>query len=355
MSQSGLAWIELLTYIIKLQLHIDIHLQTNCHQSTVDQSKIGEEKSKKQEKSIKMPPRPNKRARLSETSTPKPSPSPPPSPQPSSKEDTKHTLFTTWAKSRGVQINSVAPQHLPNRGLGLLTTAPIKAGTRLLFVPEKAMFKPVPSTLQSATRARKSSTPASPQAQLSISALEKFTTGSSTTDVSDSSNLQTWQATWPTMQDFTSSMPLCWPEKLTTHLPPAVQAPLERQRADYARDWDAMSAYCAERGWGEGEFRYFWCIVNSRSFHWKPLTGGGGRAGSMVLCPFVDYMNHGPTGVGCRVVQGVKGYEVWAERDYGELFSCSIVRVLVLCALCCRFRRCHPWTNDSALIIQGHE
>jgi hypothetical protein len=38
----------------------------------------------------------------------------------------------------------------------------------------------------------------------------------------------------------------------------------------------------------------------------------------MVLCPFVDYMNHGPTGSGVTVMQTSKGYEVIAERDYGK-------------------------------------
>jgi hypothetical protein len=77
-------------------------------------------------------PRPPKRARLSESITEMEIPS----------QDDKHTLFATWAKERGVEIDSVAPKQLPGRGLGLMTTAAIEAGTRILFVPEKAMFKP---------------------------------------------------------------------------------------------------------------------------------------------------------------------------------------------------------------------
>jgi hypothetical protein len=38
----------------------------------------------------------------------------------------------------------------------------------------------------------------------------------------------------------------------------------------------------------------------------------------MVLCPFVDYMNHAPNGHGCEVKQSGRGYEVVAERDYGK-------------------------------------
>ncbi|KAM0718118.1 hypothetical protein Q7P37_006450 [Cladosporium fusiforme] len=251
--------------------------------------------------------RSKKRARLSETSA---EAEPAPKAASPSKENDRHALFTTWAQEQGVEINSVAPQQLPNRGLGLLTTAPVKAGERMLFVPEKAMFKPVPATLKSAGLTQKPST-ASPQAQLSLSALAKF----SASDASSTSGpgLRTWQATWPTMQDFSASMPLCWPEDLVGQLPPAVLAPLERQKADYARDWEAVKGFCETKGWSEETFKYYWCIVNSRSFHWKPSAN---RAGSMVLCPFVDYMNHGPTGSGCTVVQTAVGYEVWAARDY---------------------------------------
>lgn len=285
-----------------------------------------------------MPPR-SKRARLSEPSS-ESTPSLISSTSPA-KENDKHHLFTTWAQDQGVEIHSVAPQHLPNRGLGLLATAPIKSGERLLFVPEKAMFKPNPATLQKAGLARKPSA-ASPQAQLSLSALAKFTA----TPTSSSPNLQTWQATWPTPQDFATSMPLHWPSTLTAHLPPAILAPLERQKADYARDWEVVSGFCAEQGWSEETFKYYWCIVNSRSFHFKPSVN---RAGSMVLCPFVDYMNHGPTGSGCRVLQTGRGYEVWSERDYGEWFSFLFRLPLWLCFLLRLVSLVWSWVSSCGL------
>jgi len=236
--------------------------------------------------------RPSKKARLSEPSN---------GSQDASSED-KHSIFTTWALKRGVEINSVAPQQLPGRGLGLMTTAPIKKGSRLIFIPERAMFKPDNAFIK-----RSGLSNASPQAKLSLSILAKFNV--------DDSPLATWQSTWPTKQDFDACLPLSWDRDVLTYLPPAVAAPFERQRADYARDWEAAKALCEQSGWSEEEFVYYWCIVNSRSFHWKPATGG---AGSMVLCPFVDYMNHGPTGSGCEVKQSGRGYEVIAERDYGK-------------------------------------
>lgn len=237
-------------------------------------------------------PRPPKRARLSE----------PASKSKDAVEDDKHALFTTWAQDRGVEINSVAPQQLPGRGLGLMTTAAVKAGTRLLFVPEKAMFKPDAAFVKRSGLER-----ASPQAKLSVSIMAKFTPVES--------QLAPWEATWPTKQDFGASMPLSWPRELLEYLPPPVLAPFERQKADYERDWDAAKTLCEQRGWDQANFRYYWCIVNSRSFHWKPSAG---RAGSMVLCPFVDYMNHAPSGSTVNVMQNSKGYEVVAERDYGK-------------------------------------
>lgn len=234
---------------------------------------------------------------------------------PESSSDTldKHALFTQWSLARGVQITSVAPCALPGRGIGLVTTARVEKGTRILFVPEKAMFKPDFAAVRKQQSGTERVGGESPQLQLVLSLMLAVN--------KKDSPLGTWTATWPTRRDFETSMPLSYPEPLHPYLPPQVAAPLGRQQADYARDWEGAKALCEKQGWGEDEFRYFWCIVNSRSFHWKPPRGG---RGSMVLCPFVDYMNHAPTGSGCEVRQGARGYEVIAQRDYGEFgFGCS--------------------------------
>ncbi|CAK1358882.1 unnamed protein product [Cercospora beticola] len=218
---------------------------------------------------------------------------------PSSPEDNKHSLFTSWAESRGVQINSVAPAVIPGRGVGLLTTAPIKKDTQIIFVPEKAMFKPLVTSIKSKAFPES----VSPQAQLAISIM------SACQDPSSSYHL--WQSTWPIREDFESSMPLFWPKNLASHLPPSVQQPLERMREDYDRDFKSMLRLHPD--WTERDFKYYWAIVNSRSFHFKPP---GAKPGFMVLCPFIDYMNHGPSGTGVNVRQTPKGYEVTADRDY---------------------------------------
>lgn len=221
---------------------------------------------------------------------------------PAGSGEDKHRVFTTWAQERGVEINGVAPSKLEGRGLGLVTTKKVKSGERLLFIPEKAMFKPNGRFLKQ-HRLEQSS----PQAQLAISAMGACK--------SPDSPLASWQATWPTARDFWRSMPMCWEQSYRDSLPHSVLHPLERQLDDYRKDWTAVQSVCDSNAWAESDFKYFWMIINSRSFHWKPPKG---RSGSMVMCPFIDYMNHGPTGTTCHVTVDQRGYEVHADRDYGK-------------------------------------
>ena len=212
----------------------------------------------------------------------------------------KHVAFEHWSRTQGVEINGVAPVELVSRGVGLMTTKNVKRGERILFIPEKAMFKPSLSTL----KADKLDA-ASPQAQLTISAMIAFR--------QSDSKFSIWEQTWPTRENFAQSFPIYWPQEAIKLLPPSVNQPLDRQLADYQKDWNVTKDVCQRRGFDEQDFKYYWMIVNSRSFHWKPSHA---RAGSMVMCPFIDYLNHGPTGSTCLVSQNNKGYEVHADRDY---------------------------------------
>ena len=211
----------------------------------------------------------------------------------------KHAEFTTWAQDQGVDINGVKAAHIRGRGIGIETTKRIKAGTRLLFIPEKAMFKPDAKLLR-----RQQLRATSPQAQLAITALLKFREHS-----------KLWQSVLPTYNDFEQSMPTLWPTSIRKHFPPGIQQPLERLEADYERDLAAVQQLLNKIQVDEQDFQYWWLIVNSRSFHWKSPKS---RAGTMVLCPFIDYMNHAPTGNTCLVNMTDDGYEVIANRDYGK-------------------------------------
>lgn len=224
---------------------------------------------------------------------------------PSQPEEDKHSLFTQWSQARGVQFTSIKPAIIPGRGVGLLTTAKISKDDQIIFVPKNAMF--TPNTVESHTKKPSPSPSPSPQAHLAISIMSEC--------LSPSSPYLTWKKTWPTLSDFESGMPLFWSPELCHHLPESVKQPLERMREDYEKDLTYMlSLNCDDQTWKEEDFKYYWAIVNSRCFHFKPP---GLKPGFMVLCPFIDYMNHGPTGTGVKVSQSPKGYEVVADRDYG--------------------------------------
>ncbi|KAK5689958.1 hypothetical protein LTR17_026084 [Elasticomyces elasticus] len=231
-----------------------------------------------------MPPRLAKRARVSGPEPAIVAPDP---------HEDKHVVFTAWSKQRGVEIKNVKPAKIPGRGLGLVTTAKIKVGARILFVPEKAMFKPDGSVPH-----------ASPQAQLAASAMKACTAADS--------NMGIWKETWPVDSDFQHSLPMRWPHELREHFPVSVMQPLLRQEEDYAKDVGAVQDFLAAGNNTAEDFRYYWSIVNSRSFHFKAK----GKIGTMVMCPFIDYINHGPSGTTCDVFQRPNGYEVIADRDY---------------------------------------
>lgn len=110
------------------------------------------------------------------------------------------------------------------------------------------------------------------------------------------------RAVWPSAEDFKACM-IAWSaeselEVLREWAPPGAKGPLERLLVDLAKDggdvghlWEGKEG---EEGWRE-EWIYHWILVNTRSFHWKPV---GVKDGSMVMCPFLDYMNHCPNGLG---------------------------------------------------------
>lgn len=220
----------------------------------------------------------------------------------SNTDQDKHGAFTAWAKAQGVEIDNVAPKQLPGRGLGLVATKKIKQGSRILFIPESTIFKP-----QNALLKQHKLDKASSQAKLAISSLAHFAPQDATERV--------WRETWPTEDDMKACMPIYWPSEPPEALLSPIQAPLRRQRTDYQRDWLTCTDAVRKLGFDETDFKYYWMIVNSRSFHWAPPSG---RPGHMVLCPFIDYLNHGPTGSGCEVIQRSDGYEVIAQRAYSK-------------------------------------
>lgn len=229
-----------------------------------------------------------------------------------------HTRFTEWSKQHGVEIQGVKAAILPGRGVGLIADEDIKQGQRVVLVPNKAMFKaPLPA---------RSIIPAhgelSTQARLTLAALQASQRAEP--------GIKVWEATWPRRDDTRACMPLQWPTELQALLPATTWQHLKPQIEEFERDLVAVSKLDATID--RSDFLYFWCIVNSRGFHFKPP---GSRPGFMVMCPFMDYLNHGPSGTGIHVSQTPRGYEAVADRDYGKFRRktkqiCSVMLNLVL-------------------------
>ncbi|GAB7356010.1 hypothetical protein MBLNU459_g6634t1 [Dothideomycetes sp. NU459] len=223
------------------------------------------------------------------------------SPETSAPLPEKHVVYTQWALNEGIEIHGVAPAILPGRGVGLVATSELKKNARLIFVPEKAMIKPNPSLIKKNKLLK-----ASPQAQLAAClSLEAD---------QDSQRYRASKAVWPTPQDFQSCMVAYSSHgevaMLIDHAPPSVRKPLDRLLLDMKKDVEAVEHLF---GSDNEQYLYHWLLVNTRSFHWKPT---GVKNGAMVMCPFLDYMNHCPNGEGCTVTVSTEGYELKANRDY---------------------------------------
>lgn len=218
--------------------------------------------------------------------------------------DARHEEFTRWSLARGVQVNGVQATVLPGRGAGLVATEHITQGQKILFVPNNAMFKP--DAKQNRPEDPAFAQNASPQAQLTLSLIKALRR--------PDADLKIWEATWPSREDLRACMPLQWDRALQKLLPPAAEHHLNLQIEEYKRDLESLPANWRDRI-AKADFLYYWCIVNSRAFHFKPP---GSRPGYEVMCPFMDYLNHGPSGTGIEVKQTSRGYEAVADRDYGR-------------------------------------
>jgi hypothetical protein len=104
-------------------------------------------------------------------------------------------------------------------------------------------------------------------------------------------------------------MPVFWPKKLQDLLPCAAKESLEKQKKKMERDWNDVKRVIDHQGWAwEWEdWKYWWVVVNTRTFYWDPTAGSGlakegkrrdwKRENCMALCPWADYFNHGDKGV----------------------------------------------------------
>lgn len=218
----------------------------------------------------------------------------------------KHRMLANWAIKRGIEVNNVKPAELPGRGIGLVATKSIKEGQRIIFVPEKAMIKPDPDALNHVVH-RSINKEESPQAHLTATLMLEALKGS------ESDWYEICQSVWPQQGDFDVCM-LCSEDHQLNPLfedviPPSIKAPLDRLFKDLESDLGSARISIESKYERDNEFvphqsdrfkasgLYHWMIANTRSFHWKPT---GRKEGAMVICPYLDYMNHCPEGKGVR-------------------------------------------------------
>ena len=126
-----------------------------------------------------------------------------------------------------------------------------------------------------------------------------------------------WKETWPSKEDFQSSMPICWnkqtlkaiheialPSALRTESANSVGQSqsksyhlLHRQEQKLEKDWKVFSQ--GVLGADFSTFRYCWLVVNTRSFYYElpGMRKPSSVDDRIALCPFIDYFNHQDEGV----------------------------------------------------------
>ena len=156
-----------------------------------------------------------------------------------------------------------------------------------------------------------------------------------------------WKASWPSPEDFKSSMPLLWPPSVRKSLPPnkpaheSVCFPLPpavggrwahpqmrdfwnarntclllKQEKKLNSDWEIVSKLFPDEPFEK--YRYYWLIVNTRGFYWEfPGEKLPKRHDDrLVLAPWMDLFNHSDRG--CNVSFDKDGYVVTSDRAYGK-------------------------------------
>jgi hypothetical protein len=127
-----------------------------------------------------------------------------------------------------------------------------------------------------------------------------------------------WEATWPSPDDVSFSMPMFWARKWQRLLPPHARGLfmaliksdahswldlLEVQLKKFDADWSLAQDMLTSTRRTVDDFKYYWALVNSRCYYWqyasrRPVGGGQLPADEcMALCPFADLFNHANDGV----------------------------------------------------------
>ena len=266
----------------------------------------------------------------------------------------------SFCSGHGIFIASgLECRNAANRGTGVYAIHKIAKGQRLMHVPTAALFttSSIPDNFLT-TKARKGvAVHALLAAYLTFAPLD-----GALLDYSP------WMARWPRLSDFTTHMPLSWPEKCrnarftsVTHKTTKPSASREGVKSSFAilpspitGSWLLPSAMDESTPGGSTSlvpqqlkklhsqldsvarllpqhasslrdpqgptywrFIHNWCCVNTRCFYY--VAPGQKRPDdpneAMALCPGMDMFNH-TDDIGCETRYDRTGYSVIADRDY---------------------------------------
>ncbi|KAK8000507.1 SET domain-containing protein [Apiospora arundinis] len=210
---------------------------------------------------------------------------------------TAHSELLKWAKAEGFQLNGIRPTSTSGCGTGIIASRKLKEP--VLIVPIRAIrsVKTITPELFQQTP------PAMPLHGLLAAELA----------LDNTNTLAAWRHALPTMADITVTMPHMWREELQNLLPPPARNLLEKQQAKYRREWKMISQ--AIPSVREEEFRYYWFIINTRTFlHDVPETQHYNWEDRLALVPVADMFNHAESG--CNVSYTPEHYTVTTDRAY---------------------------------------
>ncbi|KAH7026680.1 uncharacterized protein B0I36DRAFT_331142 [Microdochium trichocladiopsis] len=217
-----------------------------------------------------------------------------------------------WAKSTGVQLDGIAPQPLPGRGIGVVASRDLKKGDIVLDVPTTAIhcLDTVPTSLRQrlAQAARDSTSPRLSLHGLLAAAL--LLNGRHDTPPSDESpgfDSTVWARCAPSMELFKEGFPQLWPPLLQALVPQTVATIIETQRNKIHDDWTALRDLLTSTNTTypflavsatstKDQFVHAWLLINSRTFY--NLVDSTRRYPydeRLALIPLADLFNHTPS------------------------------------------------------------
>ncbi|MCJ1379468.1 hypothetical protein MMC17_002569 [Xylographa soralifera] len=204
-----------------------------------------------------------------------------------------------WAKDKGVELNGIKPQRIPNRGLGVVATRNLKAGETILTVPTEALrsLDTIPKSIS-----RKLPPDVSLHALLAANLA-----------LDDTTKFAPWNAVLPTWADFEASTPFMWPEELQNLLPKPAKDLLKKQQVKFQREWDIVTKTFLDMQ--RQEYLYAWFVVNTRTFYYvTPKMETFPHNDKLALLPVADLLNHADSG--CHVSFSPESFTIAADRAY---------------------------------------